>query len=317
MSEPGSKDNSMEGRVVVVTGGNSGIGAETARALCRLGATVVLACRDQARAEAAAAAIRADTGSDAVHLVSLNLADMASVRRTADEVLERFDRLDVLVNNAGGILSPRRVSAQGWEATLAVNHLGHFALTLWLLDRLDASAPSRIVNVASAAHWAAVRGMRFDDLQAERRYRPFDVYARSKLANILFTRELARRLDPSRVTVNAAHPGPVRSGFGMDGDLRGLAGLGNRLVRPFEITPERGAATVVYLATAPELAATTGGYFARCRPARVAPWGRSAAAAERLWEESRRLLADAGFPVPEVPGPATSGPAMPAPDQRR
>ncbi len=302
-----SADTSAAGRVAVVTGANSGIGEETARALARQGATVVLACRNRDRAAATAAALRADTGAAEVHTVVCDLADLASVRAAADELLGRFDRLDVLVNNAGGILAPRRTTAQGFEATFGVNHLGHVALTLWLLDRITASAPSRIVNVSSLAHWAAVRGMRFDDLQSERRYRAFDAYARSKLANIHFTRELARRLEGTGVTANAVHPGPVRSGFGMDGDLAGLFGVGNRLIRPFEISPAAGAATSVYVATAPELAAVTGGYFARCRPARLAPWARSESDARRLWDESRRLLAEAGFPVPDVPTTTAPG----------
>lgn len=295
-----ASSGSTVNKVAVVTGATSGIGKYTAIGLARQGMTTVLACRDQARAKSVVDEVRTMADNDAVESISLDLADLQSVRRCADEILGRFDRLDVLVNNAGGIWSPRRQTAQGLEMTFGVNHVGHVALTLLLTERLRSSSPSRVVVVSSVAHWMAFGGMRFDDLQAERHYRSFDVYARSKLANILFTRELARRLAGSGVTANAVHPGPVRSGFGMDGDLRGLTGLGNRLIRPLEITPEAGAATSIYVASAPELAAVTGGYFARCRPSRVAPWGRSDADAERLWQVTRGLLESNGLPVPDV-----------------
>jgi NAD(P)-dependent dehydrogenase (short-subunit alcohol dehydrogenase family) len=295
----------LDGAVTVVTGGNSGVGLHTAMGLAAMGATTVLACRNPEKAPAAAAEVRRHSGSDLVATVTLDLADLASVQRCATELQDRYERLDVLVNNAGGILAPRRETAQGVEMTFGVNHLGPFALTCLLVDRLQASAPARIVNVASFAHWGAVRGLRFDDLQSTRRYRPFDVYARSKLANILFTRELARRLAGTGVTANAVHPGAVRSGFGMEGDLPGFMGLGNRLVRPFEIGPDAGARTSIHVATAPELASVTGGYFVRSRPGRPAPWATDDDAARRLWDESRRLLSDAGFEVPDVtPAPA-------------
>jgi retinol dehydrogenase-12 len=224
-------------KVAVITGSNSGIGKETAVALAAMGMTTVLACRNQEKAATAAAEVRERAASEAVHVVALDLSDLASVTACAHQLLERWDRLDVLVNNAGGIWSKREESAQGFEQTFAVNHLGHFALTLLLLDRLKASAPSRIVNLTSVGHHAALLGMRWDDLSAERRYTTFGVYAQSKLANILFTRALAARLQGTGVTANAVHPGPVRSGFGMDGDLRGIVRMGNELVRPFEISP--------------------------------------------------------------------------------
>lgn len=290
----------MAGRVAVVTGANVGIGLETAVGLAARGATTVLACRNQAKAEAAAGQVRDRAGTDDVHVVALDLADLASVRRCADELLARFDRLDVLVNNAGGVWSPRSETAQGFETTFGVNYLGPFALTCWLVDRLRASAPSRVVTVASVAHWFAFRGMRFDDLQADHGYVAYEVYGRSKLANILFTRELARRLAGTGVTANAVHPGSVRSGFAMDGDLGGLSGLGTRLFRPFSITPQSGARTSIHVATAPQLADVTGGYFAHSRPARLAPWARSDADAARLWDESRQLVEKAGFPLPDV-----------------
>jgi NAD(P)-dependent dehydrogenase (short-subunit alcohol dehydrogenase family) len=170
-------------------------------------------------------------------------------------------------------------------------------LTELLLARITESAPSRIINLTSVGHHAAWRGMRFDDLQSEKRYATMDAYGRSKLANILFTRELAARLDSTGVTVNAVHPGPVRSGFGMDGDMGGLMGLGNRLIRPFEISPSLGAKTSVYLATSPEVEGETGGYWVRRKPGNMSRQARSNAQAQRLWSESTRLLDSVGFQV--------------------
>lgn len=291
----------MDGRIVLVTGANSGIGKETAAALAGMGATTVLACRDAGRAEQAAEEIRRRSGSTDVHVVALDLGDLKTVAACAEEVLERWPRLDVLVNNAGGIWSRRAVTADGFEQTFGVNHLGHFLLTRLLLDRLRHSAPSRIVNLTSFGHHFAPLGMRFGDLQSERGYVALEVYARSKLANLLFTRELARRLEGTGVTANAAHPGPVRSGFGMDGDLRGIEGIGNRVVRRFEISAEAGARTSVYLAGAPELAGRSGGYYARSKPAHMSRQARSARAAEELWRVSEELVAGAGFPAPAMP----------------
>ncbi|HUY64763.1 MAG TPA: SDR family oxidoreductase [Acidimicrobiales bacterium] len=285
----------MEGNVVVVTGGNSGIGKETAAALAAMGATTVLACRHPGRAQAAAEEIRARAPDAVVETVSLDLADLASVRRCAEEILARWDRLDVLVNNAGGIWSTRQVTAQGYEQTFAVNHLGHFYLTNLLAERLRASSPSRVVNLSSVGHHFAAFGMRFDDLQTEGAYVALEAYSRSKLANLLFTGELAHRWSGTGVTANAAHPGPVRSGFGMDGDLRGIVGLGNKVVRLFEIPASAGARTSIYLASSPELAGRSGGYYVRCRPGHMSRHARSQKAAATLWQVSEELLAEAGF----------------------
>jgi NAD(P)-dependent dehydrogenase (short-subunit alcohol dehydrogenase family) len=286
---------SMQGKVVVVTGSNDGIGKETAVGLAAQGATTVLACRNQEKADATAREVTRRTGNDDVHVVALDLADLASVEEAAAQILSRWDRLDVLINNAGGIWTARQETAQGLEQTFGVNHLGHFLLTGLLLDRLTESAPSRIINLTSVGHHAAWRGMRFDDLQSEKRYATMDAYGRSKLANILFTRELAARVAGSGVTVNAVHPGPVRSGFGMDGDMGGLMGLGNRLVRPFEISPSAGARTSVYLATSPEVEGVTGRYWVRRKPGRMSRQARSNAQAQRLWSASERLVNGAGF----------------------
>ncbi len=252
---------SMHGKVVVVTGSNIGIGFETAVGVAALEATTVLACRNLAKAEAAAKEVTKRTWNDDVHVVHLDLADLDSVKRAAGEVLSRWDRLDVLVNNAGGTWSQRQVTAQGIEYTLGVNHLGPFYLTNLLLGRLQEGAPSRIVNVTSVGHHAAWRGMRFEDLQSEQRYEAMEAYCRSKLANVLFTRQLAKRLEGTGVTANAVHPGPVRSGFGMDGDLTGFMGFGMRLVRPFEISPgaaPRRASTSPHRPSWPPRPARTG-----------------------------------------------------------
>jgi NAD(P)-dependent dehydrogenase (short-subunit alcohol dehydrogenase family) len=288
---------SMQGKVVVVTGSNVGIGLETAVGVAEQGATTILACRNQAKAETAAKEVTARTWNDDVHVVSLDLADLASVRKAADDILTRWDRLDVLVNNAGGTWSDRQMTAQGIEYTFGVNHLGPFFLTNLLLARLRTGTGARVVNVTSVGHHFAFNGMNFDDLQSEKRYEGMDAYCRSKLANVLFTRQLAQRLDGTGVTVNAAHPGPVRSGFGMDGDLTGVMALGLRLVRPLEISPRRGAKTSIYLATSPNVAAETGRYWVRSKPGHMSRHARDDAAAQRLWDESEQLLASAGFPL--------------------
>jgi NAD(P)-dependent dehydrogenase (short-subunit alcohol dehydrogenase family) len=299
---------SMQGKVVVVTGSNVGIGLETAVGVAALGATTVLACRNRAKAEAAGHEVTRRTWNDDVHVVPLDLADLASVRSAAEEILSRWDRLDVLVNNAGGTWSARQETSQGFEYTFGVNHLGHFYLTNLLLPRLRASRPARIVNLTSVGHHAARRGMRFEDLQSEGHYEAMEAYCRSKLANVLFTRELARRLDGDGggggggvgggdVTVNAVHPGPVRSSFGMDGDLHGVMGFGMRLVRPFEISPKRGAKTSLHLATSPAVAGRTGEYWVRSKRGHMSRQARNDEAAVRLWDESERLLAGAGFAV--------------------
>lgn len=298
----------MDGKVVVITGSNIGIGKETAVALASMGATVVLACRNQEKAAAAAAEVKERSGNDDVHVVQLDLADLATVRACADEIKSSWDRLDVLVNNAGGMWTQRGTTAQGFEQTFGVNHLGHFYLTNLLLDRLLESAPARVVNVASVGHHARVRGMRWHDLQCERRYTAMRAYSQSKLANVLFTRALARRLDPQQATANCLHPGAVRSGFGMDGDMKGLFGVGIRIFRPFEISAKRGARTSIYLASDPSVGSTTGGYWVHRRPGHMSRRARNDAEADRLWDESERLLASVGFPVePIVTSPSRTG----------
>jgi NAD(P)-dependent dehydrogenase (short-subunit alcohol dehydrogenase family) len=293
----------MNGKVVVITGSNIGIGKETAVALASIGATVVLACRNREKATAAASEVKQRCGSGDVHIVDLDLADLATVRSCAEDIKASWPRLDVLVNNAGGMWTERCTTVQGFEQTFGVNHLGHFYLTNLLLDRLQASAPARIINVSSVAHHLPVRGIRWDDLQTEqRRYTAMRAYSQSKLANVLFTRALARRLDPHHVTAHALHPGPVRSGFGMDGDMKGFLSMGNRIFRLFEISSKRGARTSIHLASDPSVEDKTGGYWVHRRPGHMSRAARDDAAAHRLWDVSERLLASVGFTIESTAG---------------
>jgi NAD(P)-dependent dehydrogenase (short-subunit alcohol dehydrogenase family) len=275
----------MDGRTCLVTGATNGIGKVAARELLRLGAEVLLVARDPARGQATLAELEA-AGPGRASLLVADLGVQAQVRRLAAEVLERAPRLHVLLNNAGAIHMQRAVTADGLEATFAVNHLGAFLLTRLLEGRLRESAPARVVNVASAAH-QGVAGLSWDDLMGERQYAGFQAYAQSKLANILFTAELARRLDGSGVTANALHPGVVRTGFGHN--TRGWLRWGVKLAGPLFLSPERGADTAVWLCASPEVAGVSGGYFARRRPARRSAAARDAVAAKRLWEVSERL----------------------------
>jgi NAD(P)-dependent dehydrogenase (short-subunit alcohol dehydrogenase family) len=180
---------------------------------------------------------------------------------------------------------------------MGVCHIGHFYLTRLVLERLEATAPSRVINVTSVGHHAAFKGMRFDDLQSERKYDGMEVYCRAKLANVLFTRELARRVADTGLTANTAHPGWVRSRFGMDGDTMGKSAFGFRAVRPFQISPRRGARTSVYLATSPEVATRTGEYWVRSKRGHMGKQARNDEAAARLWDDSEQILAAAGFPL--------------------
>lgn len=295
MGRAGRRDvDPMDGRTVVVTGGNSGIGKATAIALAAAGARTVITARNRQRGEEALADIRRVSGSHEVELAVFDLANLASVRDGAHDILARVDRLDVLVNNAGLVLTDRSETEDGYEATFGINHLGPFLLTRLLIDRLVASAPARIVNVASVAHRSARGGIDFDDLQAHRRYHPMQVYGRSKLANILFTDELSRRLAGTGVTANCLHPGVVATGYGRDGDTSGFLAAGLRVIAPVIRSPANGARTSVYLASSPQVAGITGGYFVNCRRRRPSTAARDAQAARRLWTVSERLVSAVG-----------------------
>lgn len=281
----------MTGKTVVITGANSGIGLETAVALARAGAKTLITVRDRARGEVAVADIRARSGHDVVDAVVFDLGSIASTRQGTAEILARCDRIDVLVNNAGVVLSSRRETEDGLEATFAVNHLGHFVLTELLLDRIKQSAPARIVNVASTAHKGARKGLNFDDLQSSFAYGGMQVYSKSKLANIYFTTELARRLEGTGVTVNCLHPGTVATGYGRDGDSSGVLAFGLKVIKPFILSAEQGARTSIYLASSPDVAGVTGKYFVKCKPRRPSAAAQNDEAARRLWERSEEIVA--------------------------
>jgi NAD(P)-dependent dehydrogenase (short-subunit alcohol dehydrogenase family) len=274
----------MTGRICLVTGATSGIGAVTARALARLGASVVLVGRDAGRCARRRDAIRRETGSSVEALVA-DLSSQRQIRRLAEEFRARFARLDVLVNNAGSYFMRRRLTADGLEMTFALNHLAYFLLTNLLLDRLLAGEAARVVNVSSVAH---ERGrLDLTDLQGERRYDRLEAYAASKLANLLFTYELARRLAGTRATANALHPGIVATNLGRDnGWLR--VTLRNLLDRSM-IDPEEGSRTSVYLASSPAVEGVTGRYFYECKEVESSAASRDPAAAAALWTISEQL----------------------------
>ena len=273
----------MRGKVCVVTGASAGIGRATASGLARLGATVVLVVRSRERGQAALDLIARETGSRALHLVLADLSRQADVRRAAEEIASAFDAVHVLVNNAATFTARRRETDDGIERQWAVNHLAPFLLTHLLLPSLEAAGSARVVTVASNAHHSAA--LRWDDLEMRRGfYRGFRQYANTKLANLLFTRELARRVAARGVTANALHPGVVAT----DLLLNGFPPL--RLVRRFMRTPEQGAATAVYLASDPSVAAVTGAYFIDSSPVSPTPDATNDESAHRLWELSERMV---------------------------
>ena len=282
-------DVDLQGKVCVVTGANSGIGKETALALARMGATLVLVCRSEARGTEALEDIKAQTGNDAVSLVVADFSSQQQVRDAVQVILDQCDQIDVLVNNAGVTPWERRVTAEnGLELIFAVNHLAPFLLTNLLLDRLKASAPARVVTVSSGAHRRVP--LNFDDLQNEQRYVPFDVYSQSKLANVYFTYELARRLEGSGVTANCLHPGVVSTALFRH--LPPFLGVAVKLARPLLLTPAQGADTVVYLAASPDVADVSGRYFERREAVESSPVSQDVEAARRLWEVSEALTAE-------------------------
>lgn len=274
----------MNGKIVLVTGATAGIGKETARALLRMGAHVVIVGRNAERMRQAVEELKASTGSSKIDSLLADLSSMADVRKLAREFLAKYDKLNVLVNNAGALNMTREVTVDGYELTFATNHLAYFLLTDLLLPALEKGAPARIVNVSSEAH----RGSRidFDDLMAERGYGSFRQYGRSKLANILFTRELAKRLAGKPITVNSLHPGVVASNFlakpgfwGVVGKISGLFMIGN----------EEGAKTTIYLASSPEVEGVTGKYWKRCKSIHPTREAQDDEAASRLWQVSEEL----------------------------
>ena len=274
----------MKGKRVVVTGASRGIGRETALALGRMGADISLVVRDEARGEAVAEEVRA-LGAE-VDVFVADLSSMADIRRMAEGLLAKHDRIDVLVNNAGALLMDRQVTKDGYEATFATNHLGYFLLTELLLEAVKKSPAGRIVNVASEAHQRGT--IDFSDLMSEKRYAGWRAYGASKLANILFTSELARRVEGTGVTANSLHPGVIASGFALNN--KGIVGTLWKLMSPFLMSSENGAKTTVFLAADASVAQVSGKYFSKCKQKTPSREARDVSVAKRLWEVSEKLV---------------------------
>jgi len=278
----------MNGKICMVTGANSGIGKATAQGLANMGATVVLVCRNEERGAAALAEIQAASGNQALDLLLADLASQASIRQLADDFKSRYGQLHVLVNNAGLYHSKYTLTVDGIELHLAVNYLAHFLLTNLLLDTLKTSAPARVVNVSGAYHRKA--SMNFDDLMLKNDYSATRANNQAKLALILFTYELARRLEGSGVTVNALHPGAVATGLvEKDPDYAPLMRLMYKLFKPFAASPTKGAQTSIYLASSTEVEGVTGKYYEKMKQTASSPESYDLEIAKRLWQVSAEL----------------------------
>jgi len=275
----------MQGKTVVITGATSGIGKVAAERLAAMGARIVLIARSKARGQVTLAQLRAAAPglADKVHYA--DLSRISEMKRIAAEIAAEESRIDVLINNAGAMFANRRLTEDGLEYTFALNHMAYFVVTEGLRARLLASAPSRIVNTASRAHQGA--SLDFDDLQSSQGYGAMKAYSRSKLCNILFTRELARRLHGTGVTANCLHPGFVASRFG--DEAGGLISRFVSLAKLFAISPQKGAETLVYLASSPSVAGITGAYFYQCRSVPTSSAAKDDQAASRLWQRSAEL----------------------------
>lgn len=279
----------MAGKICLVTGATSGIGAATSRALADLGATLVMVARNRRKAAAAVTAIREQTGNDCVDALVADLSVQEEIHRLVRQFRASYSRLDVLINNAGARFLTRQLSADGLEMTIALNHLGYFTLTNLLLQELLTATPGRIINVASEAH-RQCRVIDFEDLQGERNYQGKGAYAQSKLANLLFTYELARQLDGTGLTVNALHPGNVLSAFSRNnGWLSWARHVAGSLRSGDLVLPEKAARSCVYLASAPELAGSSCKYFVKDKAVASSEASYDQAAAHRLWEVSQEL----------------------------
>jgi retinol dehydrogenase 12 len=279
---------SLRGKVCVITGGTDGIGKAAAHGIALQGATLLLQGRDPAKGARAVAELKAQSGNPSIEFLQADFGSLADVRRFAAAVVQRAPRIDVLVNNAGAVYAKRTLSKEGHELTFAVNHLAPFLLTQLLLGTLTSGGPARIVTTSSEAHRRAK--IPFDDLQSARKYSPMGVYGSSKLANILFTRVLAKRLAGTSVTATCLHPGFVKTSFGRGFEVSPLLGTLFSLISRFARTPEKGAETVIYLAASPEVEGASGGYYFDCAPKTPSPAAQDDAAAERLWQLSERLV---------------------------
>jgi NAD(P)-dependent dehydrogenase (short-subunit alcohol dehydrogenase family) len=293
----------LDGKVIVITGATSGIGQVAAEALAAIGGRIVQIARDRARGEAAMARLRA-IAPDVRHAIHYaDLSRLSEMKRVGREIAQAEARIDVLINNAGAMFGFRQLTEDGFEHTFALNHLSYFVLTEALRERLLASAPARVINTSSGAHRAGT--LELDDLQSERAYRSgrwewmrfggagYRVYARSKLCNILFTRELARRLAGTGVTANSFHPGFVATRFGDQSG--GLISLGVRIGKRFALSPEEGAETLIYLASSPDVEGVTGMYFVKRRPATPTPAAQDDELAHQLWKETAKITAEGSW----------------------
>jgi NAD(P)-dependent dehydrogenase (short-subunit alcohol dehydrogenase family) len=287
MSSSSSAPNEvMNGKVCIVTGANSGVGRATATRLAKSGATVVMVCRDRGRGEAAVREVRLQTGvSSAVELMLADLSSMDSVRQLADTFKQSFNKLHVLDNNAGVILSECTPTIDGFESTFAINHLSHFLLTNLLMDVLKTSAPSRVISVTSDAHFGG--HIDFESLRCGRPYRATRAYSQSKLAQVLFTYELAKRTAGTGVTSNCVHPGAVRTNWGDSGGT--VFRFIMKIARPFLLSPERGANGPVYLASSPSVHDLTGRYYSGTQEAKSSEESHDEGTAKRLWEVSSQM----------------------------
>jgi len=278
----------MQGKVCIVTGANSGIGKATSLGLAQMGATVVMVCRDRTKGEEAQNEIKTKSGNDAIDLLLAELSSQDSIRQLVENFQQHYMQLDVLINNAGGVNLSRRDTVDGFEMTFAVNYLAPFLLTNLLLDKLKASAPARIVNVSSESHESGY--IKMDDLQLEKKYRLMRAYGQSKLALVLFTYELARRLQGTGVTANCLHPGFVATNIGQSGVGRVGRSIVKLIFSSLGISPEEGAKTSIYLASSPDIEGVTGKYFVKSIPVRSAPISYDESLQRQLWEESAKLV---------------------------
>ncbi|GCC22551.1 hypothetical protein chiPu_0000939 [Chiloscyllium punctatum] len=276
----------LDGQTILITGANTGIGKETARDLARRGAVIIMACRDTEKGEAAAKEITEETGNSYIVVKKLDLADTKSIQEFAKQINEEYQHLNILINNAGVMMCPYSKTVDGFELQFGVNHLGHFLLTYLLIDLIKQSTPSRIINVSSTAH--TMGGINFDDLNSEKNYSPMKAYAQSKLANILFTRELARKLEGAGVLVFSLHPGVVRTELSRH--LNPAVRFGLTMLRPFTKSPSEGAETTLFCAVAEELEEETGQYFADCKRANCSQAAQDDEKAKKLWEVSCQML---------------------------
>jgi NAD(P)-dependent dehydrogenase (short-subunit alcohol dehydrogenase family) len=281
----GTEAPDMHGKVVVITGGTSGIGQVAAQKLAGMGARIVLVARDKARGKATLSMLPSLAPGEAHSVHYADLSRLAEMKRVADGIAAAEPRIDVLINNAGALFNRRQVTADGLESTFATNHVSYFVMTHGLRERLLAAAPARVINTASHAHRGAK--LDFGDLQMEKGYRGFEAYSRSKLCNILFTRELAKRLAGLGVTANSLHPGFVATRFGDQGG--GVGPSIFRFLKRFALSPEQGAETIVFLASSDSPAALSGEYFHKCKVTTPSKEAQDDVTAQHLWRETARL----------------------------